>query len=335
MLNQRKYFLTGVFVAGALLVLIGTMFFLGLADEFAERVYLVTTFNESVQGLSKGSAVKYKGVPIGQVEQIRIMTAERIIRVDMSIDPAAFGGLEDQSGKTPIEKLQDFCREAQKNGLGCRLDLAGITGMRYIEMDYIPPEKRRKTALPAIDEPGVFYFASAPGTFNNIIDSVAVSLDKIANVNIAQIASDLDSNLKALNEILTNPSIRKSLDRLERITGNVEALSDNFAEHLTGEDLRKLIDGVNNNLNNISQLTSQLNGKLSDVNTRELNKQIVEVLTASRMLIDELQNDSDDAVTIIRKLNTVLGNLNEFIDGLKDDPSSLVRGRKNMPVKFE
>ena len=335
MLNQRKYFLTGVFVAGALLVLIGTMFFLGLADEFAERVYLVTTFNESVQGLSKGSAVKYKGVPIGQVEQIRIMTAERIIRVDMSIDPAAFGGLEDQSGKTPIEKLQDFCREAQKNGLGCRLDLAGITGMRYIEMDYIPPEKRRKTALPAIDEPGVFYFASAPGTFNNIIDSVTVSLDKIANVNIAQIASDLDSNLKALNEILTNPSIRKSLDRLERITGNVEALSDNFAEHLTGEDLRKLIDGVNNNLNNISQLTSQLNGKLSDVNTRELNKQIVEVLTASRMLIDELQNDSDDAVTIIRKLNSVLGNLNEFIDGLKDDPSSLVRGRKNMPVKFE
>ena len=335
MLNQRKYFLPGVFVAGALLVLIGTMFFLGLADEFAERVYLVTTFNESVQGLSKGSAVKYKGVPIGQVEQIRIMTAERIIRVDMSIDPAAFGGLEDQSGKTPIEKLQDFCREAQKNGLGCRLDLAGITGMRYIEMDYIPPEKRRKTALPVIDEPGVFYFASAPGTFNNIIDSVAVSLDKIANVNIAQIASDLDSNLKALNEILTNPSIRKSLDRLERITGNVEALSGNFAEHLTGEDLKKLIDGVNNNLNNISQLTSQLNGKLSDVNTRELNKQIVEVLTASRMLIDELQNDSDDAVTIIRKLNSVLGNLNEFIDGLKDDPSSLVRGRKNMPVKFE
>ena len=58
-------------------------------------------------------------------------------------------------------------------------------------------------------------------------------------------------------------------------------------------------------------------------------------MTAARMLIDELQNDSDDAVAIIRKLNIVLGNLNEFIDGLKDDPSSLVRGRKNTPVKFE
>lgn len=335
MLNQRKYFLTGLFVAGALLVLIGTMFFLGLADEFAERVYLVTTFNESVQGLSKGSAVKYKGVPIGQVEKIRIMTAERIIRVDMSIDPAAFGSFAGNSGKTPIEKLQDFCREAQKNGLGCRLDLAGITGMRYIEMDYIPPEKRRKIALPEIKEPGVFYFASAPGTFNNIIDSVAVSLNKIANVNINGIATELSDNLKALNEILTNPAIRKSLDRLEQITGNVETLSNNFAEHLTGEDLKNLIDGVNNNLKNISVLSAQLNEKLSAVNTRELNRQIVDVMTAARMLIDELQNDSDDAVAIIRKLNTVLGNLNEFIDGLKDDPSSLVRGRKNTPVKFE
>ena len=335
MINQRKYFLTGVFVAGAMVLLVGVMFFLGLAEEFADRIYFVTSFNESVQGLSKGSAVKYKGVPIGQVEKISIMPYERIIRVDMSIDPAAFEGLGGGSGEDRLEALQKFCRQAQKNGLGCRLDLAGITGMRYIEMDYIPPEKRRKTALPVIDEPGVFYFASAPGTFNNIIDSVAVSLDKIASVNINQIASDLADNLKALNDILTNPAIRSSLDRLERITGNVETLSNSFAEHLTGEDLKKLIDGVNGNLKNIKELTSQLNGKLSVVNTRELNRQVVEVLNAAKLLISELQNDSDDAVTIIRKFNTVLGNLNEFIEELKDDPSSLVRGRKNTPVKIK
>lgn len=335
MVDQKKYFLTGLFVTAALLLLIGTMFFLGLADEFAKRVYLVTTFSESVQGLTKGSAVKYKGVPIGQVEKISILPEERIIRVDMSIDPAAFSGLSKSDELTPIEQLKAFCRQAQKNGLCCRLDLAGITGMRYVEMDYIPAEKQRKVPLKAINEPGVFYFASAPGTFNNIIDSVAVSLDKIASVNIGEIAGNLDSNLKALNDILTNPAIRNSLDRLEKITGNVENLTDSLSEHLTGEDLRKLIDGVNNNLNNISQLTSQLNGKLSAVNTQELNKQIVEVLNSAKLLIGELQNDSDDAVNIIRKLNSVLGNLNEFIDELKNDPSSLVRGRKAQPVKFE
>ena len=335
MVDQKKYFLTGLFVAAALLLLIGTMFFLGLADEFAERIHFATTFSESVQGLTKGSAVKYKGVPIGQVEKISILPEERIVRVDMSIDPTVFAGLYAPDDESSVKKLKIFFMQARQNGLCCRLDLAGVTGMRYVEMDYIPREKQRKQPLPEINEPDVLYFASVPGTFNNIIDSVAVSLDKIASVNIGEIAGNLDSNLKALNDILTNPAIKNSLDRLEKITGNVEVLSSSLSEHLTGEDLRKLIDGVNSNLNNISQLTSQLNGKLSAVNTQKLNQQIVEVLTATKLLIGELQNDSDDAVNIIRKLNTVLGNLNEFVDELKDDPSSLVRGKKNQPVKFE
>lgn len=328
MLKTRKYFITGVFAAAAMLLLVVMMFFLGLADEFAERIYIVTTFPESVQGLTKGSAVKYKGVTIGQVDKISILPEERIIRVDMSIDPTAFSSMT-------LKDLELFCLKAQKNGLCCRLDFAGITGMRYIEMDYVEQDKKRKVQMPEIREPGVFYFASVPGTFSNIVNSVAVSLDKIASVNINKIASDLDDNLKALNDILTNPAIKNSLDRLEKITGNVENVTNSFAEHFTGEDLRKLIDGVNNNLDNISKLTRQLNGKLSAVNTEELNRQIIEVISAARLLIGELQNDSDDAVSIIRKLNTVLGNLNEFIVELKNDPSALVRGRKVEPVKFE
>ena len=148
MLNTRKYFITGAFVAGAMLLLIAAMFCLGLADEFAERVYLATTFSESVQGLTKGSAVKYKGVPIGQVDKISILPEERIIRVDMSIDPKTFPTMS-------ADEVEDFCRNAVKSGLSCRLDLAGITGMRYIEMDYVEKDKQRKTPLPEISEPDV------------------------------------------------------------------------------------------------------------------------------------------------------------------------------------
>ena len=328
MLNTRKYFITGAFVAGAMLLLIAAMFCLGLADEFAERVYLATTFSESVQGLTKGSAVKYKGVPIGQVDKISILPEERIIRVDMSIDPKTFPTMS-------ADEVEDFCRNAVKSGLSCRLDLAGITGMRYIEMDYVEKDKQRKTPLPEISEPDVIYVASVPGTFSNIINSVALSLDKIAKVNINEIAADLDRNLQALNDILTNPAIRNSLDRMERITGNVENLTNSFAEHITGEELRKLISGVNNNLDNIGKLTSQLNGKLSALNTQELNKQIMDTLSAAKLLVEDLQNDSDDAVNIIRKLNTVLGNLNEFIVELKNDPSSLVRGRKTEKLDLD
>ena len=133
--NQKKFFLTGLFVAAALLLLIGTMFFLGLADEFAQRIHFVTTFSESVQGLTKGSAVKYKGVPIGQVEKISILPEERIVRVDMSIDPTVFAGLYAPDDESSVKKLKIFFIQARQNGLCCRLDLAGVTGMRYVEMD--------------------------------------------------------------------------------------------------------------------------------------------------------------------------------------------------------
>lgn len=333
--NTKKYFLTGIFVAAAAVLLVLTMFFLGLADEFAQRIYFVTTFTESVQGLSRGSAVKYKGVQIGQVEKISILPNEKIIRVDMSIDPQVFAGLPEEKSLPRLEQLKKFCYQARANNLCCRLDLAGVTGMRYIEMDYIPRDKQRKEPLPEINEPDVIYFPSVPGVFTNIIDSVAVSLNKIAQVDIGKISNDLGKNLTALAEILSDPAIKNTLDRLDSISRNIDSISQNVAENLTGEELKTLVSGVNSNLANISDLTRQFNEKLGELDVRELNHQVVDTLTACKSLLAELQDGKIDAVSTIQQLNSVLGNLNEFISELKNDPSALVRGRRAAPVNLE
>ena len=65
--------LAGTFVIGAL-VLIGR----GAADTavhphvFSKPGHFVAYFNESVQGLDVGSAVKLRGVPLGRVKSIRV-----------------------------------------------------------------------------------------------------------------------------------------------------------------------------------------------------------------------------------------------------------------------
>lgn len=333
--NTKKYFLTGIFVAAATLLLVLTMFFLGVADEFAQRIYFVTTFTESVQGLSRGSAVKYKGVQIGQVEKISILPNEKIIRVDMSIDPQVFAGLPQEKSLPRLEQLKKFCYQARANNLCCRLDLAGVTGMRYIEMDYIPKDKQRKKPLPEINEPDVIYFPSVPGVFANIIDSVAVSLNKIAQVDIGKISNDLGKNLTALAEILSDPAIKNTIDRLDSISRNIDSISQNVAENLTGEELKNLVAGVSSNLANISNLTRQFNEKLGELDVRELNRQVVGTLDACKSLLGELQDGKIDAVSTIQQLNSVLGNLNEFISELKHDPSALVRGRRAAPVNLE
>ena len=335
MLENKRYYRIGLVSASALLLLLGMLFFLGLADDFADRIHFVTTFSESVQGLSKGSAVKFKGVPIGEVERISILPEQKIIRVDMKIDPAVFSGFNSGSDNERSKRILEYCLQERDAGLCCRLDLAGVTGMRYVEMDFIAPGKRRATPLPAVNEPGVIYFPSVPGTFSNIIDSVAVSLDNIAKVDIKKISGELEENLQALNNIISDPAIRQTIDRLERITANIEQFSGNISENMTGENMQNIIKSATASLENIKVLTAQLNEKLEAVNVTRFNEQTASIMDSGNRLLEELNDSSGEVEQALQQLSSVLGNLNELIEDIKRDPGALLRGRKADPVNFK
>ncbi len=333
MQNNQRYFRIGLLAVSSLLLLTGVLFYLGLADEFADRIHFVTTFSESVQGLTKGAAVKYKGVPIGTVDRLTIMTQEKLIRVDMSIDPDVFVGFKHISNDDMrMEQIMQFCRQSRSNGLCCRLDLAGITGMRYVEMDFVPREKHRVPPLPEIDEQGIIYFPSVPSTFNNIIDSVALSLDKIAQVDINKLSENIDKNLVSLHNILGDPSIQRTLEQLEKASENLEIISKNLSENITGDELKRFIDGVNDNLNNLNILTSQLHAKLDQIDAGHLSRQLGDALNESHRLLEDIRDSNSDASRTIQQISRLIDNLDELINILKQDPSSLLRGKKAEPV---
>ena len=334
MQNTKRYFRIGLLTSGGFLVLLGVMFFLGLADEFAPKIHFVTTFSESVQGLTKGAAVKFKGVPIGTVERISILSGEKIIRVDMLIDPEVFVTQNVKDNDMRFAQALKFCQRSKEAGLCCFMDMAGITGMRYIEMDYVAPNKKRKNPLPEINERNVIYYPSVPSTFNNIVDSVAVSLDKIANIDVNKLTSELENNLLALNNILNDPALKVTIERLDVISKNVETLTSNFSENITGQEMKRLINGVNENLENINRLSRALHDKLQPVDARLLNSQLSEVLTSGKLLMDSLRDDTGDAVRAMQQLNATLDNFNELIDDLKRDPSSLIRGKSAEPLNL-
>lgn len=333
MQNSKRYFRIGVLAAAALALLTGMMFFLGLSEEFAPRIHFVTTFNESVQGLTKGAAVKYKGVPIGTVDKITILPKEKIIRVDMLIDPTVFAGYEKIKTDTARrQKIYDFCEISKANGLCCFLELAGITGLRYIEMDYKPASQQRVKKLPEIKEVDTIYFPSAPNTFNNIVDSIRVSLEKIAKIDVNRLTDQLDSNLSALNTLLTDPALRSTVERLDVISKNIATITTSISENFTPEELEKLLEGVNENLKNISALTRELHEKLSAVNADKLTGQLENVLASSNQLLQALEDDSADVMLVIQQINSTVKSIKELVDDIKRDPSSLIRGKSADPI---
>ena len=336
MQNNQRYFRIGIFVSAAVVLLVGLLFCFGLADEFEKRIHFVTFFSESVQGLSKGSEVKYKGVLIGNVENITILPDAKIIRVDMSIDPKvlrSFKSIKDRDLR--LEEIRKFWIRERDAGLCCYLELAGITGQRYIEMDYLAQDKQRSLPVQECEENDAICFASAPSTFNNIIDSVAVSLNKIAQIDLAAISGELENNLKALHRILNDPAISSTLKNLENISQNVDTVSKNLSENLTGADIKTLIGNINANLQSINELTRQTGSKLDSLDVEKLNNLLENTITGSQQLIENMQDGSAEAIHTMQQLNMLVHNLDELVDTLKHDPSSLIRGKTVEPVDFE
>lgn len=336
MQNNKRYFRIGLLTVLSVIIFVGALFFLGLAEEFEERIHFATTFRESVQGLNKGAAVKFKGVPIGTVEKITIQPQNPIIRVDMLIDPSVFSDLAaEKNDLVRREMMNKFYQKAQQDGLCCFLELAGITGFRYIEMDYKKPEQQRKEKLPAIKEPDVYYFPSAPNTFNSIVEAISQSLDKIARIDIDLISGELVNNLTALNKILSDPSLKNTIERMNAISQNVENISKSFSEHLTPEELEKLLNGVNTNLQNLNSLTAEVKTKLSAVDTEKLNKRLDDILASGNQLVRDIKDDSSDVMHFVQELNRTVQNINDLVNDLKQDPSSLIRGKKAEPVELQ
>ena len=336
MQNTKRYFRIGLLVALAMIFLIGTMFFLGLADEFAERIHFVTTFNESVQGLSQGAPVKFKGVPIGNVDKITILPESHTIRVDMRIDTNVFSGSPDVSNALERrEKIIEFFRKAKQNGLCCFLELNGITGLRYIEMNYKNPAQQHKVKLPEIVEKDVIYFPSAPNTFNNIVDAVRVSLDKIAQIDIAGITRNLNDNLIALNSILSDPVLKRAIERLDNISHNTETITRSFSENFTADELEKLLSGVDRSLTSISEAAQNLNRKIAEVEPGKLSQRAENIMQSANNALSALREDSVDVMKVVQQINTTVQNINVLVEELKRDPSALIRGKNAEPVELK
>ncbi|HZJ71395.1 MAG TPA: MlaD family protein, partial [Planctomycetota bacterium] len=103
-----------------------------------ERIDMVTYFDETVQGLDEGSPLKWRGVTIGSVSHIGIAPDRRHVEVHVDV----YSDLLRRMG-VDIEKLLEPSGDARlRDDMGhdtrVRLVNAGITGLRFLELDRVP-----------------------------------------------------------------------------------------------------------------------------------------------------------------------------------------------------
>jgi paraquat-inducible protein B len=196
------------------------------------QTFLVV-FRGSVRGLTVGAPVEFKGIPVGEVAEIRAQidekTAEFNVLVLLHVDPLALG-VRYVGGKPP---LQD---EASRRRLldtliarGVRAQLRSgslLTGALYVAIDVVPnapPASIDWSQTPA-------QFPTVPGEVEALEASVASIIKKLDQVPFKGIGEDLRKAIGDLDQTLV--SAHGTLDNANRLIEPNSALDQELTNSL-------------------------------------------------------------------------------------------------------
>ncbi len=316
-------FRIGLFVLSALVLTAVMLYSLGMSDLFRRKAMLTTFFSESVQGLAVGAQVKYKGAQIGSVEKIVILPQRKIIQVDMSVELDSFRNSDGSVLFPDDDDFYVFLKKEIEDGLRCRLEFAGITGLRYLDFDYFA--KPGEPVAGADIASGGFHMPSAPSALRDVVKSLNVSLERISKIQFDAISDKLVNNLNDLNKILASEDIQKSIAHLSGMAVSMDKTAAVFSEVITEDRLRVILDELESSLSEFRSLASALR---SDAEKSDIAGTAASVRNAADSVSVLLQEEKPDIKAAVDAWIRALDIFRELIDNLNRDPASVVRGRR-------
>jgi phospholipid/cholesterol/gamma-HCH transport system substrate-binding protein len=325
---QANKFRLGLFVLAGTLLFITGLFVLGLEGLFVKKAHFVTLFSESVQGLTIGSPIKYKGVPIGTVSKITIQVENKLIRVDMDINLGAFSAEKDLEGKDKMRLFRHFIRKEREKGLRCRLEYAGITGLKYIEMDYFyikQPEKMEPA--PKRKHASTIYVPSTPSALKDILKLINTSLERIAKVDFEGISDRISDVLDGAKKIVNGPKLLKAIDQLEEMSANLKHSSQVLKDTLTPKKVKEIINNVDGVLDKLNKISLQLEEQLDKA-------KIAETADSFRKAANAVTDSKDMIANTLLKVNQAIDSFTELMNYLNDDPEALLKGKSKKRINF-
>ena len=210
--TRSNQILVGSVVLGLLAALAVFIIWLSQLGEGGEKTYDIF-FQQSVEGLAKGTGVTFRGVPVGQIRSINLEPASpQFIRVRISV-----------SEETPVLE-----------GTTATIRGVGFTGVSQIQLD--PPEQepgtparaRREIHCPEQNPQsecpyGYPVIPTRPGALGQLLNTAPELLERV---------SALTERLTAMLSDRNQESIAGILDNLEEVSGNLAERSPEIAASL-------------------------------------------------------------------------------------------------------
>lgn len=356
-MNTRKKFdprTIGIFVIGAILLIVVGLTFFGPGGLFTETRRYVIYFESSVKGLNVGSPVRFRGVRIGQVKEISIRVRpsdlEFHIPVVIELDPKKIRAEGSEQGlfdtlKTSVQ-AEDPILPLIAEGLRAQLQLDSlVTGQLFINLDMVPASPVSQVDLPG-DYPQIPAISSSLAeltkTFEELpwqqlVDKLMQSADGVQRLfnstHLHSAVEQLDTTTALLNELLTKlnqnipPLLTKAeatLDTSHRtLTGIDATLAEAFKEiDDTLKSARRTLDIIEQRVDPLAQSFD----RGMDAFTEASNKVTVAMNQIESLAADDSFLLHQFSITM-QELNRTLRSLRNLTNEIERDPQILLRGR--------
>jgi len=309
---------TGVFVLGAITLLVAGILFFGSGEVFQQRIPFVSFFHGSVSGLQVGAPVTFRGVPVGQVKSIGVRfdsaTHESIIQVDMLLLP----GKVAVHGPHPSPD-HELIPTLVQQGLTAQLERQSfVTGLLNVELDFRPDVQASRLG----GDTGEAEVPTVPSQY----DTITRQLEKL---NLEGALQAMQRTLANLDVILTSPEVKRTIAGLpglveawrhaaQRLDREVTQLSSTGREGIatTATSLQQTLATVQTLATNLDREAASTMGR-ADKALDSANA----VLDPNGHTMLQVQRGIDDLAATAARLR----NLTERVDR---DPSILIRGRQ-------
>jgi hypothetical protein len=301
-------FKIGLFTLIAIALFVAGLLAFGAKSYFTKKTLFETAIQGEVSGLSVGSTVELRGVPIGKVTRITFAwnvypeSKTRLIIVEFEVDGSLFR-------LPPGADMDTLLKQATDNGLRAMPRLQGVTGISILWLETVNPAS---FPPPAIDyTPKHYYIPSAPGQITRLLESIERSLNNIQHLDLPNIGI----------------GITNTLDATTRLVNNLNQL-----------DLGALSTNVNELVVEMKDLSTNLQQTVSSMKLASLSQNADELVTGLRDSNAKLQLVLDHLGMVpmqqtVGDLRDTIQNLNLVLLQLKQYPSGFIFGEPPPPAR--
>lgn len=306
--------LIGAFVVGALLLAVTAVVLIGSGRYFHRTYAFVLYFPGSVNGLRVGAPVKFRGVEIGSVQDIRLQLKrdQSVFRIPViiGIDPEKITSL---GGSETILNSPAEYRRAIRAGLRGQLQTESfVTGVLFVALEYFPGSPATLVQLSASRKFRYREIPTEPSSTEKARMAVTEVLTKLAASDLEGLVDSARQAISDVHQLVTSPDLKLTIRSLGDVAGRLGEAAGHVSHLAIGLD------------SNVSGLTQDL--RQTSVKATAMIDQAGKVLQHT----DATINDSPVMYELTRTLQEVSAaarSVRLLTGYMERNPSAMIFGR--------